>query len=109
MTRITTHVLDTATGRPVAGMPVTLAVGDAVGDGGWRELATAFTDADGRSPSLESDASGVHRLRFDVGAHHGPDAFFPEVSITFRVAEGGAHLHVPLLLSPFGYTTYRGS
>jgi 5-hydroxyisourate hydrolase len=107
MTELTTHVLDTATGRPVAGVPVTLEIQDR--DGAWCELATALTDADGRSPSLPSRQPGLHRLRFDVTAHHGPDAFFPEVSIAFRVGEGEARLHLPLLLSPFGYSTYRGS
>ena len=107
MTRITTHVLDTAAGRPAAGMPVTLELQDP--EGVWHELATALTDADGRSPSLHATQPGSHRLRFEVTAHHGPDAFFPEVSIAFRVGEGDAHLHVPLLLAPFGYSTYRGS
>jgi 5-hydroxyisourate hydrolase len=107
MTAITTHVLDTASGTPATGVPVTLDAQDP--DGAWRELATALTDADGRSPSLTSADPGVHRLRFDVAAHHGPRAFFPEVSITFRVDDGEDHLHVPLLLAPYGYSTYRGS
>jgi 5-hydroxyisourate hydrolase len=107
VTELTTHVLDTAAGRPAAGVPVTLEAQDR--DGAWRELATARTDDDGRSPSLHCRQPGLYRLRFDVIAHHGPDAFFPEVSITFRVGEGEAHLHVPLLLAPFGYSTYRGS
>jgi 5-hydroxyisourate hydrolase len=107
MTEITTHVLDTAVGRPAVGVPVTLELREP--DGAWRELAIALTDADGRSPSLHTAQPGSHRLRFDVTVHHGPDAFFPEVSITFRVDEGEAHLHVPLLLAPFGYSTYRGS
>ena len=94
MTRITTHVLDTARGRPAAGVPVALE-----GAGG------AVTDADGRA-SLGEVGPGRHRLVFEVGAL---SPFYPEVSIVFVVAEAEDHLHVPLLLSPYGYTTYRGS
>jgi 5-hydroxyisourate hydrolase len=94
MTRITTHVLDTARGRPVAGVAVALE-----GVGG------AITDADGRA-SLGEVGAGRHRITFEVGAL---SPFYPEVSIDFVVPDGEDHLHVPLLLSPFGYTTYRGS
>ena len=100
---ITTHVLDTARGRPAAGVPVRLLRGDDL-------LAEAATDADGRVGELGPQAlpPGTYRLVFDVAAYAGTDAFFPEVAITFAVADDRHH-HVPLLLSPFGYSTYRGS
>jgi 5-hydroxyisourate hydrolase len=98
MTTITTHVLDTALGRPAAGVPVVLE-----GFGG------AVTDADGRA-ALGKVEPGTHRLTFDVAEYFGErDAFYPEVTVTFVVAPGEDHYHVPLLLGPFGYTTYRGS
>ena len=103
MSQVSTHVLDTAAGRPAAGVPVTLESADGV-------VATATTDADGRVPDLgpERLAPGTYRLRFDTRAYAGGAAFFPEVVVAF-VVQGDAHLHVPLLLSPFGYSTYRGS
>ena len=104
---ITTHVLDAAAGRPAAGMAVTL---ERRTDTGWEQVAARVTDVDGRVPGLADDvAPGVHRLRFDVEGYQGPDAFYPEVTIAFRVADAAAHHHVPLLLSPFAYSTYRGS
>jgi 5-hydroxyisourate hydrolase len=108
MTAVTTHVLDTARGAPAAGVPVVL---EAWEEAGWRPLATAVTDADGRAPDLgaATAAAGLHRLVFTTGEHLGPDAFFPEVTVVFVVPEGAERLHVPLLLAPFGYTTYRGS
>ena len=103
---VTTHVLDTARGRPAAGVPVLLLRGLRGDD----RLAEAVTDADGRVGELgpERVAPGAYRLVFDVAAWAGPDAFFPEVTIAFTVSEERHH-HVPLLLSPFGYSTYRGS
>ena len=103
MSQVTTHVLDTAAGRPAAGVPVTLENADGV-------LATATTDRDGRVGELgpERLPAGTYRLRFDTAAYLDGAAFFPEVVVTFLV-EGDAHHHVPLLLSPFGYSTYRGS
>ena len=103
MSQVTTHVLDTAAGRPAAGVPVTL-------EGAGGVLAAGTTDADGRVGDLgpERLAPGTYRLRFDTAAYAGGEAFFPEVVVTFVVA-GEAHHHVPLLLSPFGYSTYRGS
>jgi 5-hydroxyisourate hydrolase len=100
---LSTHVLDTARGRPAAGVPVQLF--DESGD----RLADAVTDADGRVASLGGDlAPGTYTLRFGVAVHQ-PDGFYPEVAITFTVAAGESHYHVPLLLSPYGYSTYRGS
>lgn len=105
MSLVTTHVLDTAAGRPAAGVAVRLETSDGT------VIARGRTDDDGRVRDLgpaELDP-GVYRLVFDTGAHLGPDAFFPEVTVAFRITEGTQHHHVPLLLSPFSYSTYRGS
>jgi 5-hydroxyisourate hydrolase len=105
---LSTHVLDAATGRPAAAVPVRLEAAD--GHGGWVVVAERQTDANGRVGELAAQlAAGLHRLRFDIEAYHGPDAFYPEVSITFRITEPEQHYHVPVLLSPFAYSTYRGS
>lgn len=107
MSTISTHVLDTALGRPAQGIRVTLEQGADI-------IGTGVTDADGRVPEIRSGASlpgGVYRLRFliaDYFARDGRDCFYPEVTINFRVGAED-HYHVPLLVSPFGYTTYRGS
>lgn len=108
MSLVTTHVLDTAIGRPARGIPVGL---DAADDGGWRAVASGRTDDDGRVRDLgpESLPPGVYRLVFDTAAYLGPEAFFPEATICFRISDGATHHHVPLLLSPFAYSTYRGS
>jgi 5-hydroxyisourate hydrolase len=107
---ITTHVLDTARGRPAAGVAVRLERRTAAE---WTEVGAAETDADGRARTLVPDGAGIeaatYRLRFDTGAYLGRGAFFPEVVLTFAVTAPEEHHHVPLLLSPFGYTTYRGS
>lgn len=106
MSGITTHVLDLARGRPGAGISVRLERADG---GGWRELAVARTDDDGRvrdwpgSPGL---APGAHRLTFAT-AEMTP--FYPEVTVVFEVTDADRPYHVPLLLSPYGYSTYRGS
>jgi 5-hydroxyisourate hydrolase len=111
MSAITTHVLDTALGHPAAGVPVRLESVDAAGS---TVLGTATTDADGRGASLGPDriAAGNYRLVLDTAAYFtatGQDCFFPEVSLVFTVADPEQHHHVPVLLSPFAYTTYRGS
>ncbi len=104
---VSTHVLDAVTGRPAAGVAVAL---ERRTGPGWDGVAERRTDADGRVGELAGElAPGVYRLRFDVEAYHGPSAFYPEVTITFRIADEAAHHHVPLLLSPFAYSTYRGS
>ena len=108
---ITTHVLDTARGRPAAGVPIHLEVKDGAG---WRSLGRGVTDADGRLRTLVSGAieAGVYRITFDTAAYfrsHGVDGFYPEAAIVFEVRAPGEHYHVPLLLSPYGYSTYRGS
>ncbi|WP_375497911.1 hydroxyisourate hydrolase [uncultured Jatrophihabitans sp.] len=108
---VSTHVLDAVSGRPAAGVGVVL---ERSGGGGWAQIAQRRTDADGRVVDLARQLeAGVHRLRFDVEGYYtanGQDSFFyPEVTVTFRVTDPDAHLHVPLLLSPFAYSTYRGS
>ena len=107
MSKITTHVLDTVAGRPAAGIAVTLQHSIS---GEWKELARAVTDADGRARNLLPDdyslEPGLYSLRFETAA---TSAFFPEVVIRFRVDDPAQHYHVPLLLSAYGYSTYRGS
>ncbi|HEY3709786.1 MAG TPA: hydroxyisourate hydrolase [Amycolatopsis sp.] len=105
MSLVTTHVLDTAAGKPAAGIPVRFEREDG------KPIADGATDDDGRIRDLgpETLAPGVYRLIFDTGAYLGPDAFFPDVTIAFRITDGTAHHHVPVLLSPFAYSTYRGS
>jgi 5-hydroxyisourate hydrolase len=101
---VSTHVLDAAEGRPAVGVRVVLE--KQAGDG-WDELTARSTDGDGRVPDLATEAAaGVYRLRFDVVDY---SDFFPEVVIVFRISDASAHYHVPLLLSPFAYSTYRGS
>jgi 5-hydroxyisourate hydrolase len=106
MSQITTHVLDTARGRPAAGIAVRLEHGEEL-------LGSGRTDEDGRLRDLLAEgatlAAGEYRLVFETGAYLGDKGFYPRVAIDFRVAGGGEHYHVPLLLSPFGYSTYRGS
>ncbi|HUA07312.1 MAG TPA: hydroxyisourate hydrolase [Solirubrobacteraceae bacterium] len=105
MSGITTHVLDTSRGRPAAGVPVVL---ERAVNSGWETVGSGTTDTDGRARDLLSSAleAGRYRLTFDTGAY---SHFYPEVTITFVVDGGEDHYHVPLLLSPFGYSTYRGS
>jgi 5-hydroxyisourate hydrolase len=104
---VSTHVLDAVTGRPAAGIGVVL---ERRGDDGFDVVTTGETNADGRVADLAPDAAaGVYRLRFDVEGYLGPNTFYPEVAITFRISDASAHHHVPLLLSPFAYSTYRGS
>ena len=106
MASLSTHVLDTAAGRPAVGLRVTLETAEGTA------LKEAVTDADGRVGDLAAELpTGEHRLRFDTGAWFARQdlaTFYPEVVVAFTVTED-AHFHVPLLLSPFGYSTYRGS
>jgi 5-hydroxyisourate hydrolase len=108
---ITTHVLDSVSGRPAEGVSVRLEAGDGAG---WRILASGETDADGRVSDLgpESVAAGSYRISFDTGSYFascGQETFYPRVTVDFEVADESSHYHVPLLLSPFAYSTYRGS
>ena len=107
MATLSTHVLDTSSGLPAQGVRITLQ--SAAGD----DLADAVTDADGRAAAIgvEGLTPGEYRLRFDSGSYFAGrqvTGFYPEVLVTF-VVEGDGHFHVPLLLSPYGYSTYRGS
>jgi 5-hydroxyisourate hydrolase len=107
---VSTHVLDTMRGTPAAGLDVTLYRREP--DGDWKEIYGASTDSDGRVRSFTDDEleAGEYRLTFDTRPYFersGLGAFYPEVSVVFTL-EGG-HLHVPLLLSAFGYTTYKGT
>ena len=115
--RLTTHVLDTARGRPAAGLALRLYRLEA---DGRRLLGSAVTNADGRTdgPLLEGGAfaAGVYEIEFEAGAYHraaapaGADPpFLDRVPVRFGISDAGANYHVPLLLSPFGYSTYRGS
>jgi 5-hydroxyisourate hydrolase len=114
MSAITTHVLDLAKGRAAAGVHVLLERRDDTGD--WQSISRGNTDADGRLRTLYPDHQplqpGVYRLTFDTERYFEADgitAFYPEVSVVFETAPGEKHYHVPLLLSPFGYSTYRGT
>jgi 5-hydroxyisourate hydrolase len=113
MSAITTHVLDISRGRPAAGVPIVLELRS--GADAWQERGRGATDADGRLPDLLVGPleAGVYRLTFDTGAYftaQGVEAFFyPLVTVVFEVRNSGQHHHVPLLLSPYGYSTYRGS
>lgn len=124
MSAITTHVLDTSRGRPAAGVPVVLEVavadlparGGAVASDVWREIGRTATNADGRArdllPSGSPLAPGIYKITFDTRAYFDAvrtSGFYPWVSVIFEVRDGREHYHVPLLLNPHGYSTYRGS
>jgi 5-hydroxyisourate hydrolase len=112
MSGITTHVLDTARGRPAVGMRVAL---DAQADDGWAPVGGGTTDDDGRVPGLVADGAlraGIHRMTFFTGdwfAAEGIQGFYPLVTVVCEIDDPAAHYHVPLLISPYGYSTYRGS
>ncbi len=112
MAGITTHILDTAQGRPAAGVAVALEFRDGEE---WRPISSGTTNQDGRIMDLTTGktlTAGVYRLVFNTGdyleANHIP-GFYPFVPVVFRIDNPEQHFHVPLLLSPFGYSTYRGS
>lgn len=113
MSAITTHVLDTAKGRPGSGIKVVL---EFKNEEEWKEIASGQTNFDGRLPDLIKDGfhllEGIYRLTFDTHSYYesqNEHGFYPTVSIVFEVKDPSQHYHVPLLLSPFGYSTYRGS
>jgi 5-hydroxyisourate hydrolase len=114
LSRLSTHVLDTTLGRPASGIAVHLEYARASGN--WLRLATQTTDGDGRCanllPSGFSLEPGQIRLRFETEAYHAAQSvrgLYPVVEITVTVRAGDSHLHIPLLLSPNGYTTYKGT
>ena len=109
---VSTHVLDTALGRPATGIPVTLS--HRGNDRRWSVVGRGVTDVEGRVRELSEGglAAGVYRLDFDTAQYferQGTPAFYPEVSVVFTAPDYGTHIHVPLLLSPFGYATYKGT
>jgi len=113
MSGITTHVLDTARGRPASGVPVLLEIRE---KNGWREIGEALTDEDGRVrrllPMGAALTPGIYRLTFGIETYFTEqkiEGFYPEAAIVFHVRDANQHHHVPLLLSPYGYSTYRGS
>jgi 5-hydroxyisourate hydrolase len=110
MGKLTTHVLDTANGRPGAGMKIELSLRQGEG---WAHLKTVTTNKDGRTDEPLAEGPGLrpgqYRLEFHVGAYFKHKDFLDVVPVRFHVADAGAHYHVPLLCSPWGYTTYRGS
>lgn len=112
--QITTHVLNTTTGLPAPDVAVVLEGQDSADPHAWACLASALTDQDGRVKDLgpAQVPPGNYRLRFDTGTYFAAlstETFFPEVTLTFTVASSQQHYHVPLLISPFAYSTYRGS
>ena len=109
---ISTHVLDTMRGAPAAGLAVSLSRREP--DGDWKVIGEAVTDADGRVKQLTEDDVEVGEYRLDFATRpyferSGLSAFYPEVSVVFGVEDASGHVHVPLLLSAFGYTTYKGT
>lgn len=106
---LSTHVLDASHGTPAENVAVSL---DRWSGEHWQPVADGRTDADGRLHDLAVSVPGVHRLRFDTGEYFGArgvPTFYPEVTVCFEVADASTHYHVPLLLSPYAYSTYRGS
>lgn len=112
MKSISTHVLDITRGKPAEGVPVTLEKKEGEG---YARVKSGATDADGRIKDLVANGElteGTYRITFDTGAYWkatGVEGFYPEASVVFVIRDANAHYHVPLLLSPFGYSTYRGS
>ena len=114
MTAITTHILDTSRGRPASGVAVRLEMESAQGD--WQPIGAGMTDSDGRAKDLLPGGfalqTGIYRLVFDTQpyfAAQNVEGFYREVVVVFTVRDSEQHYHVPVLLSPFGYSTYRGS
>ena len=113
MSQITTHILDTSTGTPAVNIPINLFQ---LADGLWSELASGTSNKDGRVDGLLADnrvlEAGNYKMAFDTAGYFsstGVRGFYPLVEISFTIDGDGQHYHIPLLLSPFGYSTYRGS
>jgi len=114
MKRVSTHVLDITQGKPAEDVPVRLERRESAGE--WVRLSSSRTSQNGRCeqllPENENLRPGLYRLAFDTGSYHlaqNIEGLYPVVEITFQVREGESHFHIPLLLSPYGYSTYRGS
>jgi 5-hydroxyisourate hydrolase len=114
MSPITAHVLDTTLGKPAQGLAIVLEI--AAGPDRWTELARAVTDVNGRVTAFDPPVAAlkrqVYRLRFSTGAYFAATCvrtFYPEVPVVVEIDDPNQHYHIPLLLSPFGYSTYRGS
>ena len=109
MSLITTHVLDTSKGKPAQGIEVRLLRLES--ENNWQELGCSRTDADGRVSDLLRGKllAGTYQLSFATGSYLGESSFYPYISVVFRVADTNQHYHVPILLSPYGFSTYRGS
>ena len=112
MSGISTHVLDTTVGKPAVGMRAALE--RSTPEGNWVAVGEGITDQNGRIPQLLNEGNafepGLYRLTFFAADYfQGRECFYPQVSVSFQVRDASAHYHVPLLLSPYGYTTYRGS
>lgn len=110
---LSVHILDLQTGQPTAGVTVTL---EQKSDDGWRQLASGVTNAQGRIaemyPADQAMQAGDYRIMFKTGEHYArlkQETFFPEIPVQFHVEKTGQHYHIPLLLSPFGFSTYRGN
>jgi 5-hydroxyisourate hydrolase len=114
MSTISTHILDTARGAPAGGVAVSLSVQNT--DESWTELSHAWTDEDGRVKPFflvgEPLSSGTYRLVFETEPYYQGleiECFYPQVAVVFKIDDTAQHYHIPLLISPYGYSTYRGS
>ncbi len=113
MSQITTHILDTTRGKPAADVPITLFIQK---DNDWQEMSTGLTNDDGRiGDLLHADVvleAGTYRMHFDTNSYfnaNNEQGFYPFVDIVFNIDASGSHYHIPLLLTAYGYSTYRGS
>lgn len=114
VSHVTTHVLDTTLGRPAAGLPVVLESAADRSLDRWTSVSAGFTDTDGRIDDFGPAKlpAGIYRMVFDTGVYFaaaGQADFYPEVVVVFRLTEEDSHHHIPLLISPFSYSTYRGN
>lgn len=114
MSAITTHILDTSTGSPARGVPIILEM--QTPENQWQQLGKGTTDGDGRLrdllPTEHALAIGTYRLSFDTETYfraQNVEGFYPYVTVVFSILDTDGHYHIPLLLSPYGYSTYRGS
>jgi 5-hydroxyisourate hydrolase len=107
MSPITSHVLDTAKGCPAKNIPVTLFEKKRES---WVAIGSGQTNQDGRVKDLvESIQIGTYKIKFETSAYHGKNSFYPTIEVLFHIHDASQHYHIPLLLSPYGYSTYRGS